>query len=272
VRDRAAAEETFRDLLGAEKTREDRSTLLGARRSVVQAGASEFELLEPAEDGPVREFLAERGEGLLSAGFATPDLPGLTRHLSDIGVPWREERGQVYLEPESTRGMRTVLTPEASLNPVGDVSFLYEVTNLVNNWQEAAAFYARLFRLDSSRFHPIRSEAYGYDGALLLFDPPARLDRIELAQTIDAEKAMGRFFARRGESLYVAYVEVSDASAIAERLEHRGARWAGRADWRQGAPLEGLFIHPGALHGLLLGVSRTNLAWEWSGRPELARS
>ena len=35
---------------------------------------------------------------------------------------------------------------------------------------------------------------------------------------------------------------------------------------------DGLWIHPGALHGLLLGVSRTTLAWEWSGRPELVRS
>jgi catechol 2,3-dioxygenase-like lactoylglutathione lyase family enzyme len=272
VRDRAAAEQTFHELLGAEKVREDRSTLLAARRSVLQTGVSELELLEPTGDGPVQEFLDRWGEGLLSAGFASPDLQGLAQHFSDIGVPWREEHGQVYLEPERTRGMRTVLTPEAERSPAGPVSFLYEVTNLVHDWRQAADVYARLFRLDPSRFHPIRSDVYGYDGSLLLFDPPARLDRIELAQTVGPGKAMGRFFDRRGESLYMAYIEVPDAGAIAERLERRGARWAGREGWRPGQPLEGLFIHPSALHGLLLGVSRTNLAWEWSGRPELARA
>ncbi|HEY8489695.1 MAG TPA: VOC family protein, partial [Dehalococcoidia bacterium] len=119
VRDRAAAEATFHALLGAEKVREDRSALLGAARSVLQAGVSEFELLEPAGDGPVREHLERWGEGLLSAGFATPDLQGLARHLSALGVPWREEHGQVYLEPERTRGMRTVLSAEADRSPVG---------------------------------------------------------------------------------------------------------------------------------------------------------
>ena len=34
---------------------------------------------------------------------------------------------------------------------------------------------------------------------------------------------MGRFKAKRGESLYMCYVETPDVKAIAERLE---ARWA----------------------------------------------
>jgi len=32
----------------------------------------------------------------------------------------------------------------------------------------------------------------------------------------------------------------------------------------------GIFIHPSTFHGVLMGCSRTNLAWTWSGRPELA--
>jgi hypothetical protein len=31
-----------------------------------------------------------------------------------------------------------------------------------------------------------------------------------------------------------------------------------------------MFIHPTALHGVLMGISRTNWAWTWSGHPELA--
>jgi hypothetical protein len=32
---------------------------------------------------------------------------------------------------------------------------------------------------------------------------------------------------------------------------------------------DGLWVHPKNLHGMLLGVSRTTLGWDWSGRPEL---
>ena len=34
---------------------------------------------------------------------------------------------------------------------------------------------------------------------------------------------------------------------------------------------DGVWVHPKDLHGMLLGVSRTSLAWEWSGRPGLVR-
>jgi hypothetical protein len=64
------------------------------------------------------------------------------------------------------------------------------------------------------------------------------------------------------------YVETDDVQAVQRRLQARGARYAGRSD---DPNPEGLFIHPTALHGMLMGVSRTNLAWAWSGRPELAR-
>ena len=269
VRDRHAAEETFRELLGAEKAREDRSELLGAARSVVQAGVSEFELLEPAGPGPVADHLERWGEGIFAAGFATSELPKLTERLTANNVEWRDEDLQVSIEPEQTRGMRIVLSEEAARDQVGPVSWLYEVTNIVDDHKEAAQFYARAFGLDATRFSPIESDQYGYTGQLTLFDPPDRLDRIELTQITDPAKPMGRFSGKRGQSIYMCYVETNDVGAIVERLERRGARWAGRSD---DPNPEGLFIHPASLHGMLLGVSRTNLAWQWSGRPELARA
>jgi len=267
VRDRAAAADTFHDILGAETAREESSALLGARRTVVQAGISEFELLEPAGDGPLARHLERWGEGIFAAGFSTPDLSALSEQLSARGVAWREEGSQVHIEASQTPGMRMVLSPEAERQPVGLVQWLYEVTNIVDDHERAAAFYADTFGLDRSRFSPIRSERYGYEGALLLFDPPRRLDRIELSQITDASRAMGRFAARRGQSIYMGYVETADVAAIVSRLDGKGARYAGRSD---DPNPEGIFIHPSALHGMLLGVSRTNLAWTWSGRPELA--
>ncbi len=56
--------------------------------------------------------------------------------------------------------------------------------------------------------------------------------------------------------------------AIVRRLTRRLARFTPRG----GDPLaerDGLWIHPSAPCGLLLGVSRATVAWEWSGRPEL---
>jgi 4-hydroxyphenylpyruvate dioxygenase-like putative hemolysin len=162
-----------------------------------------------------------------------------------------------------------VLTQHAQRTPVGLIKWLYEVTNIVDDHQAAAAFYAETFDLDPSRFSPIASKDYGYKGQLTLFDPPARLDRIELSQITDPSRAMGRFAAQRGQSIYMCYVETDDVAAVIDRLERRNARFARRRDEQNP---EGLFIHPKSLHGVLMGVSRTNLAWLWSGRPELARA
>ncbi len=267
VRDRAAAEETFREILGAEKVGEDAGELLRARRSLMQAGASEFELLEPAGDGPVQAHLERWGEGIFAGGFAAADLSALCERLSSHGVDWREEGGQVHVEAGRTPGMRMVLSQQSERQPVGLITWLYEVTNVVDDHEAAAAFYTEAFGLDATKFSPIKSHDYGYTGQLLLFDPPARLDRIELSQITDPSRAMGRFASKHGQSIYMCYVETDDVSAIAKRLEARGARYAGRPDNE-----DGLFIHPTALHGMLMGVSRTNLAWRWSGRPELAQT
>ena len=34
-----------------------------------------------------------------------------------------------------------------------------------------------------------------------------------------------------------------------------------------GPAADGLWVHPSALCGLLLGISRTTVGWEWSGQP-----
>lgn len=267
VRDRHAAARTFADLLGARPARETESAYLGARRLVLALGGSEIELCEPTGAGPVRAHLERWGEGLLTAGFAVRDMTDLHARLAEEGVEFAEDGDQTYLAPSETAGMPTVLTPARPVARAG--AHLYEVTNtLGSDWQAAGALYARLFGLDPNRFSPIRSERFGYVGTLALFDPPARLDRIELSQVVNPASAMGRWVARRGDSLYMAYLETDDVPALARRLEARGARWTPRgAD--PSTERDGLWIHPSALHGLLLGVSRPTLAWEWSGRPTL---
>lgn len=268
VRDRGDAAETFGDILGAEKIREDELRCYSAKRTVVQAGESEFELLEPAGAGPVADHLERWGEGIFAAGLSTNDLPGVSKTMADAGLHFADEGGQVFVEPDQTRGMRTVISEARERERVGLISYLYEVTNIVDDHEEAASFYAKAFGLDQSRFHYIPSEHWGYIGTLTLFNPPERLDRIEITQTTDDTKAMGRFYNRRGPSIYMCYGESPDVGAIRARLEAREGRYTPQPEEPDG----GLFIHPTALCGMLMGVSRTNLAWRWSGHPELARA
>ncbi|MGH7864295.1 MAG: hypothetical protein ACREQB_04855, partial [Candidatus Binataceae bacterium] len=64
------------------------------------------------------------------------------------------------------------------------------------------------------------------------------------------------------------YVETDDVAALARRLDSREARYAPARD--DAAGLAGLFSHPTAFLGVLVGVSRTENAWLWSGDPDRA--
>jgi hypothetical protein len=269
VADAAPVARAFRDILGAEPAREDDSDYLNARRTVLALGGSEIELCAPRGAGPVRAYLDRWGPGLLTAGFSVASVAALRAHLIAEDVEFTNEGDQTYIEPTQTVGMRVVLSPAGPRRGPGLVSHLYEVTNTIeSDWTAAADRYARLFGLDPARFSPIHSDRFGYTGTLALFDPPARLDRIEISQVTDPASAMGRWAAKRGDSLYMCYAETDDVGAIVRRLDRHQARFTPRG----GDPRterDGLWIHPSVLGGLLLGISRTTLAWEWSGRPEL---
>ncbi|MGH2632594.1 MAG: VOC family protein [Tepidiformaceae bacterium] len=265
VKDREAAVERWTTYFGAEKVGEDGSRAQNAHRTTVQAGTSLFEFLEPAGEGPIQNFAEAWGEGLYGVGFSSPDVGEMARHLGSESVAFTEEGGALILDPAATHGMPTTIVAEAEREPVGSIRHLYEVTNPVADWQDAAALYTRIFGLNPTMFSRITSPLYGYDGTLTLFDPPGRLDRIEVTET-SGGGAMDRFFQKRGPSLYMCYIEVDDVTALGERLQAAGARFAPSEGQRPGT---GLFIHPSSLFGMLMGVSVKDYAWHWSGHPEL---
>jgi catechol 2,3-dioxygenase-like lactoylglutathione lyase family enzyme len=267
VRDLEAAADVWERLLGARADREDALETFRSRRLVLHLGESEVELLCPTGPGAAADHLAAWGEGLFSAGFGVEALAPIRDRLAACGARWTEEGDQLFLDPSETRGLRTVVTVQAPHEPAGRLRGLYEASQLVRSWKDARERHVELFGLDSERFHEIRSEQYGYAGELLLFDPPARLDRIELCEITGPEKAMGRFFQRRGESLYMCYAECDDVRGLLAHLKSEGARVDSPV--RTDDP-PNLFLHPKSLTGVLLGVSRTQFAWTWSGRPELA--
>jgi catechol 2,3-dioxygenase-like lactoylglutathione lyase family enzyme len=268
VHDPEAAARTYEALFGAHLGggREPSATL-GADLWPLRIGTDLMRLARPTGAGPVADHLQRWGEGLLAAVVSASDIDGIVGRLVERGAAPDIEDTLVHVEPTSIHGLRTIVVPSVEREPTGVISFLYEVTHLVEDAEAATERWADLFGLDRTRFHPIHSERYGYRGTLTLFDPPARLDRIEVIHPHDRSKAMGRFFDRRGEGPYMFYMESGDMAALKERLDAAGARYAPSDD--SVAP-EGLFVHPSSTHGVLIGVSRTGLGWRWSGRPDLA--
>jgi catechol 2,3-dioxygenase-like lactoylglutathione lyase family enzyme len=266
VADLEATVAGYRQLLDAEVVRRDRVRCLAAGRTELRVGAGTVELLVPDGAGTVADFLSQAGGGLFAAGLATPDVDGLQRHLQAQGVQVSEESGQLFLAPDAQRlpGLRAVISTAAKPAPAGMLSHLYEVTLLVPDAAATTQRVAETFGLAPEHFVPIRSEQYGYDGTLTLFHPD-RLDRLEVITPYAATKTMGRFFAKHGPALYMCFAEADDLVPLRERLlRHAPNDWTGP---REGQ-VDSLFIHPKALGGMMMGVSRSSFAWIWSGRPD----
>jgi hypothetical protein len=264
--DAAATAARFVTLLDAEIEQRDRIALLNARRTVLRIGDSAIEILEPDGTGPVADHLASGRGGPFAAGVATADIHRLRHRLAELGiVPTPIGPLQYFIDAHrlGIPGLNVVVSRVEHRPQVGLLRGLYEVTHLTGTPEAAAADLARLFALETGHFVPIESAQYGYRGLLTLFAPDA-LHRIETIFAFDESKTMGRFFGRFGPSLYMCYAETDRLDAIRARLrEHAPRDWTGGAD-----DPNGLFIHPRALGGVMIGVSRTSFAWTWSGHPE----
>lgn len=269
VRDLAAARKTFEALFDTMEYASQHSDINNADITLLSCGADLIGLASPTGDGAVAEHLDRWGEGLFAALFTTDDVSDIADRAKQRDVGLVEESGVLYLDPAATFGLRMLVTPYEAREPAGIISFIYEVTHLVRDWKSSSAFLTDLFGLEGAKFSPIRSDQYGYEGVLTLFDPPDKLDRIEVVYPHDTEKAMGRYFQKRGEGPYMFFMETHDMPALRERLKAAGARFAPEQEPEQPTSL---FVHPTSTHGVLIGVSPTNLAWVWSGRPELARA
>jgi hypothetical protein len=268
--DRRASAERWRRLVGAEVVREDRIRALAAERTVLRAGRSEIELLQPDGLGPAAQHVARSRTSLFAAGLAVDDLAAVRAHLDARAVHHVAEGDQLFLTGDwlGIPGLRVVLSPDRDCEPAGLLQHVYEATHLMRGHERAVDRLVKVFDLDPARFVPISSADYGYRGVLTLFQPD-RLDRIETVTPIDPDRTMGRFLARQGPCLYMCYAESVDPAAIRERLrEHAPQDWSGPEG---GRTVDNLFIHPRALDGAMLGVSRESVAWNWSGHPERVR-
>jgi len=253
------------ELLDCSIAGSDHVQVLNAHRVTVRVGDSQVEILQPEGDGYVQDHLAFGRGGPLSIGVSTDDMDGMRRHLSSLGIHGLEIGEQLFLHESALgiAGLSVVITPHVTRESVGLMKNLYEATHLVADAPKAIADIARVFALDAAAFVPIHSDNFGYDGALTLFDA-SELHRVETIHPFDKQKTMGRFFERFGPSLYMCYGETDDLGGVRERLQALApGDWTGSDEDN-----DGLFIHPKALGGVMLGVSRTSHAWTWSGYPE----
>lgn len=269
VRDIDAAKKTFEALFDVKEFASRHSDFYNADITLLLCGSDFIGLAAPTGDGAVAEHLDGLGEGLFAAIFTTGDVDAIAARAKERSVGFVEEGGVLNLDPASTFGLRMLVAPYEDHGSAGIISFIYEVTHLVKDWKSASGFLTDLFGLEGAKFSPIKSDQYGYEGVLTLFDPPDRLDRIEVVYPHDTAKAMGRFFVKRGEGPYMFFMETNDMPGLRKRLKAAGARFAPEEEPEQP---NSLFVHPSSTHGVLIGVSPRNLAWVWSGRPELARA
>jgi len=271
VPDAGVAAKAWETVLSAEPAGEDKIACVGARRVSHRIGQGWIEFLEPDGSGAVADALARRGgPHLFAGGAASNDMDGLLAHFESIGAKPTQERGQIFLDPANTGPgtPRAVISPDEDLESVGDLDWFYEVTLLVPDEEKASERYAALFNLEPENFVPIASENYGYRGILTLFHPDL-LGRFEVITPYDTTKTMGRFFERFGEEFYMAYAESAKVLAIEERVREldlpHTVTPAGKSDDR---PSDTLFLHPATLGGMMLGISRPTMGWQWSGHPE----
>jgi len=262
--DAAAVANRWVELLDARVERHDSIAALEADRIVISVGDAEVEILQPTRPGPVARHLAAGG-GAFAAGVATHNIHRLRRRLAEAGIVPTQIGQQFFIDAGRLRipGLNVVISVDVARPRTGLMMNLYEVTHLTEDPAGTAVTIARLFGLDPNHFVPIRSDNFGYDGTLTLFDPNG-LHRIETINPFDRTKTMGRYFDRFGPTMYMCYGETDRLPELRERLKTLAPRdWTG-----SDADPNGLFVHPRALGGIMLGVSRASYAWTWSGHPD----
>lgn len=272
VGNRKEAAQGWQTLLGAEHVRDDKVACLGALRSVYQVGSSEIEFLEPDGVGSVEKSLTARGRPhLFGAGVSCPDLEAVKAHVATMGQECTTEGDQAHLRyaEAGTNDLHIVLSQTTAREAVGLLDKLYEVTILDTHFQKMTDAIAALFQVDPQQFSRITSDNFKYDGYLTLFKP-GELDRFEVIHPTSPETTMGRFQGRQGRAYYMAFAETPHILEIESRAKEAGAGLTvSRPENRSTADMaDQLWLHPPALGGMMLGVSRRTMAWNWSGSPE----
>jgi methylmalonyl-CoA/ethylmalonyl-CoA epimerase len=228
----------WRDTLGLPLLREAEIPDQGVRASLLAAGESEIELLEPtsAETGVAR-FLARRGGGLHHVCLETPDVDAALRGLRDGDVPLLDERSRhglagriAFLNPKACHGVLVELaTPPHGAEERESPVRLKRVVIGCREPQSVARTYRQLFGLPEVAINGGARCMLGWAGGGTLLMVPAT----EVGEA---------------EGMVALSMVAPDMAPLVGRLR------AGRAAMLEGA--SEITIEPGSSHGVHLHISR----------------
>ena len=262
VPDRHIAAEAFARIFDASPVDDAFDAAFNANRLTLAWGQDQLELLDPAGDGPVEQFLREGRRGIFAGGFASSDPAAVAAQAESEGFPLREEGPERYvLAPDDAGGTGIIVSKLESRPRQGLNDKIWQITYAVPDLDDAVSTYSRVFGIGDLFTNRYTSELYGYDGAITWFDarPGGLLDSLEYLDPNDPEKAVGRFLRRGGQGIYMASIETDALPQIRERVKRDGPGWDGSDDVLG-------FIHPLRLHGLLLAVVTSE---DWQASREL---
>lgn len=253
VPDRRVAAEAFQQIYDAAPVDDAIDPAFNAHRLTLGWGRDQLELLEPAGDGPVQDFLAQNKRGIFAGGVAASDPAAVAAGLERHGVRVQQESAERFaVTPDDGDGIGMVISKTVEREPVGLDTKLWQITYAVPDLEAGIARYLALLGMEDMFTYRYTSDLYGYDGAITWFDSrrEGRLDSLEYLDPNDPEKAVARFLARTGQGIYMASIEAGPGALdeVRTRISSTGPGWDGAADDILG------FIHPLRQHGLLLAI------------------
>lgn len=122
VKDLAASEQIFQDLLGTAPYKREEVASEGVLTSFFMIGESKIELLQAtSEDSPIAQFIDKKGEGIHHIAFDVSDIFGEISRLQNLGytmihkVPKEGADGKIiaFLHPKSSNRVLVELCQDA---------------------------------------------------------------------------------------------------------------------------------------------------------------
>ncbi len=112
VRDLKGVANLYQHQIGLQVGPKDEVPHLVVQRATFHIGSSRIDLLKPVDEGPVRQMIAEVGEGPFEITLAVRDLEHARLHLTQAGAnlkPYSPDSSRVILPPHQTLGVNIIL-------------------------------------------------------------------------------------------------------------------------------------------------------------------
>jgi catechol 2,3-dioxygenase-like lactoylglutathione lyase family enzyme len=200
----------------------------GFSNVIYDIGDGYLGIVEPSgEQSSLHRFLERFDEGFYAISIDVGDLDTAARAFKEHGAPYREaRRGEqlalLWLQPSATHGVLYQVTRGGSARQGANPLYLglAEVVIAVNNAEQAAATYRRLFGFGAPR--PVADAHLGYQGLALEIRQRPFSQSLVLAEPTGPGTPLAEQLARRGQGIFQFTIAVSDLAKELARLDSLG--------------------------------------------------